>query len=264
MVAMKINQATASPSSTPTAPRAMTPAMWRRDNPPPRAHPWTPADIPDLALFLWAKSPYCFVDDPPTVVATNGQAYAYQAPLFGTVNNGEQATVKPTFTSTGGQLDAAGVEFLSLNSPVVLDSDFTLYLTGVRATAGAQGGILLGSLAGQAALGFLYGDFEVLDDGSGGGSVAGLATLAGSLLVTGRKTAGFLIVQGTGTAESGGLGVGTMTFDQVGQAAGALAGNDDSSNRYRLQIVVKRYIALGSVEDLLIRAWISANDGAAI
>ncbi len=42
------------------------------------------------------------------------------------------------------------------------------------------------------------------------------------------------------------------------------AGNDSESNRFRLVIAVKRCIALDSAEDLLIRNWIAANDGASL
>jgi len=75
--------------------------------------------------------------------------------------------------------------------------------------------------------------------------------------------AGNFSMKTTGEAEStGGTANQGFDFSQIGGTGAVGGGNDSTSNRFRLVIAVKRAITLGSAEDLLIRNWISTNDGA--
>lgn len=222
---------------------------------------WTPADIADLALFFHFKpGANCAYASNGGAAAGAGDPVGYAAPLFGTSISASEATNKPTLQADGLQLDAAGVELLNFSAQFSA-TDITIYWSQIIASDSsvacfASDSVFQSFLGGAGAVSIF--------DNLGGGHNAPLLTT--NAVVMGRLTFSALgekSLTATGypeqTATTTNFG---FSFNQIGGIGAIGAGNDSESNRFRLVIAIKRAIALDSAEDLLIRNWISTNDGA--
>lgn len=221
---------------------------------------WTPADIADLALFFWFKPGVnCAYASNGGAAAGAGDPVGYAAPLFGTSISASEATNKPTLQADGLQLDAAGVELLNFSSQFSA-TDITVYWSMI-VDAGSSVACLASDTVQASLLGGA-GDVSIFDD---------IGTRFNGALNTGVVVLGRFNMDAAGnysvSSTGGGDSSGTVTnngfdFNQIGGTGAIGSGNDSESNRFRLLIAVKRSIALGSAEDLLIRNWIATNDGA--
>lgn len=224
---------------------------------------WTPADIADLAIFFWFKpGANCAYASNGGAAAGAGDPVGYAAPLFGTSISASEATNKPTLQADGLQLDAAGVELLNFSAQFSA-TDITVYWSMIVDAASSMAcfasDTAQGSLLGGA------GDVSVFDNASNYLSAAASAfntVIMGRLNMNG---AGDYSVISTGEANNSGSATNSgFDFNQIGGTGAIGAGNDSVDNRFRVLIAINRSIALGSAEDLLIRNWISTNDGAAL
>ncbi len=227
---------------------------------------WTPlASAP--SIFAWMKSPYCLKTD--TGVCVPGDRIASALPQFGATVTALQAAggSQPFFRSDGA--DNFSVSQLNLSGLGTLSNNFTIYLTGYR-VAGTTLAIL-GAVTDGALIGWLEANFLAIDDTAEAYfSGAEFDAVAGDFLLIIRMNAGEISVDATGVSHGSGNLVGNpnaMTFNQLGNAAqyqGGGSGSGDAINRIRIVEVITRYIAYDSAEDLNQRAWILANDGAAL
>lgn len=224
---------------------------------------WTPADIANLALFFWFKPGVdCAYASNGGAAAGAGDSVGYAAPLFGASISASEATNKPTLQADGLQLDDAGVELLSLSSPIAGDGAFTAYWSMIYAT-----GSSLATFATDATLGSFIGA------NSGNGTIAdeNLSELSSGLIVDAPALTradcvslggDVTLTTGSGSTTTGAFG--NFPLSQIGGTGGFGSFNDNTANRFRLVILINRHIALGSAEDLLIRSWITGNDGTSL
>lgn len=224
---------------------------------------WTPADIADLAIFFHFKpGANCAYASNGGAAAGAGDPVGYAAPLFGTSISASEATNKPTLQADGLQLDAAGVELLSFASQFSA-TDITVYWSMIL-----DAGSNVACFASDAVQGSLLGgtgDVSIWDNttstfnrpiDTGALTLGRFSMTAGgdwSIIATSQLEDG-----ATGSTNNG------FNFNQIGGTGAIGSGNDSTANRFRLVIAIKRAIALGSAEDLLIRNWIAANDGASL
>lgn len=225
---------------------------------------WTPADIADLAIFFWFKpgEGTCFSDVAGTTPSAAGGAVKNVTALYGAqVTEATEATNFPTLQSDGLQLDAAGVELLSFSSQFSA-TDITVYWSMI-----VDAGSSVACFASDTAQGSLLGgsaDISIFDNGTNGYNLP----IVASALTLGRfnmDAAGNYSMCASGETPNVGSALNSgFDFNQIGGIGTIGAGNDSESNRFRLVIAIKRAIALDSAEDLLIRNWISTNDGASL
>lgn len=228
--------------------------------------PWTPADIADLALFFWFKpgEGTCFSDVAGTTPSAAGDAVKNVTALYGAqVAEATEATNFPTLQSDGLQLDAAGVELLSFSSQFSA-TDITVYWSMI-VDAGSSVACFASDTAQPSLLGGVA-NISIYDNASGSFNRA----IGAGILTLGRfsMTAGgdwSIIATGQVQNEATGAANNGFDFSQIGGISFAVgSGNDSVDNRFRVLIAIKRAIALGSAEDLLIRNWIATNDGASL
>lgn len=227
---------------------------------------WTPSDIPDLAIFFWFKPGVgsCSSDVAGTTPAAAGDAVKNVAALYGAqVTEATEATNFPTLQSDGLQLDDLGVELLSFSSQFSA-TDITVYWSMI-VDAGSSVACFASDTAQPSLLGGVA-DIGIYDNTA---SPFSRAIAAGDLAL-GRfsmTAGGDWSIIATGQVENAATGAvnNGFSFNQIGGVSFAIgSGNDSTANRFRLLIAVKRSIVLGSAEDLLIRNWISTNDGASL
>jgi len=224
---------------------------------------WTPADIADLALFFHFKpGANCAYASNGGAAAGAGDPVGYAAPLFGTSISASEATHKPTLQADGLQLDAAGVELLSFSSQFSA-TDITIYWSMI-VDAGSSVACFASDMAQGSLLGGT-GDVGIFDNLS---NYLNKPTNTFNAVVMGRfnmDAAGSYSMSASGESpDIGSILNNGFDFNQIGGTGAIGIGNDSTANRFRLVIAVKRCIALDSAEDLLIRNWISTNDGAAL
>lgn len=224
---------------------------------------WTPADIADLAIFFHFKPGVnCAYASNGGAAAGAGDPVGYAAPLFGTSISASEATNKPTLQADGLRLDAAGVELLNFSSQFSA-TDITVYWSMIVDAASSMAcfasDTAQGSLLGGA------GDVCIFDNTSN--YLSGPAS-AFNAVIMGRfnmDAAGNYSMSASGEPpDIGSIPNNGFDFNQIGGTGAIGAGNDSVDNRFRVLIAINRSIALGSAEDLLIRNWISTNDGAAL
>jgi len=224
---------------------------------------WTPADIADLALFFHFKpGANCAYASKGGAAAGAGDPVGYAAPLFGTSISASEATHKPTLQADGLQLDAAGVELLNFSSQFSA-TDITVYWSMI-----VDAGSSVACFASDTAQGSLLGgagDVGIFDNTS---NYLNKSASAFNAVIMGRfntDAAGNYSMSASGEPpDIGSIPNNGFDFNQIGGTGAIGGGNDSTANRFRLVIAVKRCIALDSAEDLLIRNWISTNDGAAL
>lgn len=250
---------------TPAAsPHALRPALGRRigiQSPLIGAAPWTPADIANLSVFLQFSAGNCYTDVARTTLATVGQMVKGVAPLFGTSISASEATNAPTLRAAGLEFDSAGVHQLLLSAGFT-GGPLTIY-TSQLAVSGTTLPILQ-SVVGLAMAGLSTGEGIAQDDAFGSTGSAMTVDAISLIRYSQASTGGDFTFNATGSVGSTGNALDAFTFDLIGGTGGAGYANTSTTNRFRLIIAILRNIALGSAEDLQIRAWIAENDGAAL
>lgn len=222
--------------------------------------PWTPADIADLAIFFHFKegNGSCFYGTDPAV-ADGGMDKILG--LYGAEVT--QAEGNVTLRPDGLQLAADGSTSMAFSSQFSA-TDITIYWSQMIANDSAiacfaSDSVFLSLLGGTP-------DVTIVDNI---GNIHNSPLLTTNAVVMGRLTFSALgekSLIATGQAERSSTGETNFgfSFNQIGGIGAIGVGNDSESNRFRLVIAIKRAIALGSAEDLIIRNWIAANDGASI
>lgn len=225
---------------------------------------WTPSDITDLAIFFWFKPGVgsCFSDVTGTTPSAAGDAVKNVAALYGAqVTEATEATNFPTLQSDGLQLDAAGVELLSFSSQFSA-TDITIYWSMI--VDAGSGVACFASDTAQASLLGGAPDPAIYDNIANGINTA----VYSPGVAMGRfnmDAAGNYSIIATGAPENAGDATNnSFDFNQIGGTGAIGSGNDSTANRFRLLIAINRSIALDSAEDLLIRNWITTNDGASL
>ncbi len=223
---------------------------------------WTPADIADLAVFFWFKpGANCAYASNGGAAAGAGDPVGYAAPLFGASISASEATNKPTLQADGLQLDAAGLELLSLSSPADGAGAFTAYWSMIYADS-QQATFLTDSSLG-AYLGASSGSGSIADENLGE-SFSSIDANTPALVRFDCTGLGGDVVINSSLGSSSGSGSGNFSMNQIGGTSGFGSFNQNTANRFRLLIWINRRIELGSAEDLLIRSWITANDGTSL
>lgn len=228
---------------------------------------WTPADIADLAIFFWFKpgEGTCFSDVAGTTPAAAGDAVKNVTALYGAqVTEATEATNFPTLQADGLQLDDLGVQQLVFSSQFS-SGTFTAYWSMIV----GEGSNVAAFAADSVENSFLGGGAAVtIRDDDDQGAFSGLDGTGIFILGRFNQTVagGSYSMIATGMPEStdSGFTHTNFSFNQIGGTGAFGYGNDSTANRFRLLILVNRSIALGSAEDLLIRDWITTNDGAAL
>jgi len=221
---------------------------------------WTPADIANLSVFLHFAAGNCFESN-GGAVSTAGNPVGYVAPLFGTSINAEELVLKPTFRADGLEFDALGVNRLPLSASTG-GGPLTIYTSQLAASGTTLP--ILQSVAGLAMAGLATGQGIAQDDAFGSTGSAMTVDAISLIRYSQASTGGDFTFNATGSVGSTGNALDAFTFDLIGGTGGAGYANTSTANRFRLIIAVLRNITLGSAEDLQIRAWIAANDGAAL
>ena len=224
---------------------------------------WTPADIADLAIFFHFKPGVnCAYASNGGAATGAGDPVGYAAPLFGAPISASNAIalLQPTLQADGLQLDAAGLELLNFSTQFSA-TDITIYWSMILGAASS-----IACFATDAVQGSLLGgasDVGIFDNLS---NYLSAAASSFNEVIMGRfnmSGAGDYSVIATGEANNSGSTTNFgFDFNQIGGTGAIGAGNDSVDNRFRVLIAINRAIALGSAEDLLIRNWISTNDGA--
>lgn len=222
-------------------------------------NPWSPWAIPNLSGFFHFTEGNCFVSNPGAATAIDG-VVGYVPSLFGGSLTASEATNKPT-------LKADGLQFATMSDQLVLSSPFvlgagTIYMSVKVPSANLL--LMLGHDTGAAYLACSGGVFAGEADGAGSGLAAAVSDDTVSLLRLDQvNDAGLirLFVSGTPGEASNATGVGPFTFNRIGLSS--VSGSEDAG-RLRAVILINRHIAYDSPEDVRIRNWIAANDGAAL
>jgi len=223
---------------------------------------WTPADIADLALFFHFKpGANCAYASNGGAAAGAGDPVGYAAPLFGTSISASEATNKPTLQADGLQLDAAGVELLNFSSQFSA-TDITVYWSMI-VDAGSSVACFASDTVQPSLLGGAS-DVSIYDNT---GNPQNSALFTTNAVVMGRLSmdagGNYSMISTGGVATTGTVPNNNgFDFNQIGGTGAIGGGNDSTANRFRLVIAINRAITLDSAEDLLIRNWISTNDGA--
>lgn len=223
---------------------------------------WTPADIANLAIFFWFKEGNCLQGPPPNDDVTLDNPIHYVSPLFGTSIYATSDGNPPTLRADGMELDAGGINLLNFSSPFS-SNIVTVYWSFIAAAGATQ------CFAQHSTENALVGGFSEIAIYDNGGNAANAGIDNPGTVVMGRFNIdgafGNYRLDGTDQYPlEGSGGYSGYSFNQLGGVGGLGANNDSTDNRYRLLIVVNRFITFDSAEDILIRNWISANDGAAL
>lgn len=223
---------------------------------------WTPADIANLAAFFWfsPSAGSCFSDFAGTVAAGVGDQIKKVDGLFGATISASENTNPPILRADGMELDAGGVNLLNFSSPFS-SGEVTIYWSFIAAAGATQ------IFAQHSTENALVGGFSEIAIYDNNGSQANVNIDNFGTIVMGRFNidGSFGNYRFDGTDQSpleGSGGYIGFSFDRLGGIGGLGANNDSTDNRYRLLIIVNRSITFDSAEDLLIRNWISTNDGA--
>lgn len=225
--------------------------------------PWTPADIPDLSVFLHFSAGNCYESN-GGASSTDGNPVGYVAPLFGTSITASEATNKPTFRANGLQLDTAGLKKLVLSSEILGNGEFTIYWSMLM--TGANTINVLSHSTSMSFLGSGGSSVAIYDENTNGAEIPLDISNSPSLYLGRFDTDGlnghYEMNATYGSSVSGSGAYGSFPFDQIGGLGNVGAATDSQDARIRLIILVNRRIEIDSPEDILIRNWIKENDGA--
>lgn len=211
-----------------------------------------------LASYLSAQGlSATFIDSGSDVnVVTTTVGTSSSIDIAGTTTYGTDP--RPTLRSNGLEFNTTdGV--LNFSEPALLvTGDFTIYCVGLVPTDGL---IMIGSNS----TGAYFGEIGGLKLAANAGTARSTSAATGTILCRATRNSGDAIVQSSGgvTAAFNSF-TGNFTFDTIGAAPGTPVFNQDTANRNILTVIIQRYIALNSDEDVLIRNWITTNTGASL
>lgn len=223
---------------------------------------WTPADIANLSVFFWLSpsSGACLQGPPPNDVVAVDNPIHYVAPLFGSTISAATDGSSPILRSDGMELDAGGINRLLFSSPFS-SGELTVYWSFIAAAGTMQ---IFAQHSTENAL--VGGSSEIaIYDNVGNPATCNIDNPGTIVMGRFNIDGAFGNHRLDGTDQSsveGSGGYSGYSFNQLGGVGGLGANNDSADNRYRLLIVVNRSITFDSAEDLLIRNWVSTNDGA--
>lgn len=227
--------------------------------PPP---PWTPAQLPSLALYQSMTTPNCLTT--LGSVAGAGDSVATVNALFGTSNTASQLVPlsQPTFQTSGLQYDAGGSDLMTLSSALSLTGDFSAYMVGNYVSGSDM--ILLGSSATNGAIGWVFGQLGLYDDS--GSQAGGTPSFGGGLfLLRIIRASGTVQMDITGSIGSPASGfTGTVSLDTTGQAPGQGDSNSDTGNRYVMQSVQTAANTIDGATDLAFLNYILTTYGVSL
>lgn len=217
---------------------------------------WRPSDIANLEVFAWFKAGNCFSSAYPTeTLAGVGDSVQWVKPLYGTTNYLFETVTPPKLRADGLEIDSGGAQRLTLATPLDMAS-CTIYAVADRPT-GLEDFVLTSEIGGPSYLLYIGTDWFWSDTVGGNGSGARTNDL-GELFYLGNDN-GTWSYEVTGTVgSSAGTGASNLGVEEIGYSTANTVGTNPDC-RQRLLIVVSRYIALGSAEDLKIRNWILSN-----
>lgn len=225
------------------------------------ALPWTPAEVAGLSVFHHYTEGNLRVA-PAGAVSGVGDPVGYVEPLFRTTVSASEASNKPVLRADGLELDAGGVNLLTLSSPLLGTGDFTVYWAFYGSTTSVVpllSDTVAGSLLGSAGA----GEIGIYDTISNPYSVTNdyqsVHPVLGRFSYNATTDDTSLIASSQAEVTSN-IDV-TFPFNQIGGTGAVGVGNDNVNNRLLALVYVDRVITLDSIEDLNIRAWLAANVG---
>lgn len=221
----------------------------------PEAGGWTPRRVANLEVFAWFKAGNCFSSAYPTeTLAGVGDSVQWVKPLYGTTNYLFETVTPPTFRADGLEFDGGSAQRLQLSTPLDMAS-CTIFAVASR---GANEDFVLTS-GGNSYLLYLGTDWY-WSDTVGAASSAVRANDLGELFYLGNDngTWHYEVTGTVGSSAGNGNGASNLGVEEIGYNTANTIGTSPNC-RQRLLIIISRYIALGSVEDLRIRNWILSN-----